>query len=146
MNDLTSNKLRHVALAGENVPAGTYATQALEKLGMLETLTQSNRIVRGNDVRAALAFVERGEAEAGIVYATDAGISKEVEIVSDFDPMTHDPIVYSLVLLRRQPDRETDADSRTVFQAIQSDASLTLFESFGFTRSRQLDPPGTAKP
>src|SRR5258706_14493274 len=77
-NDLASTDLKKVALAGEKVPAGKYADQALEKLGLLDGLVNEGKIARGQDVRMALTYVEKGEAEAGIVYATDVPAAKNV--------------------------------------------------------------------
>ena len=77
-----------------------YAEQALTKLGLYARLSESNRIVRGQDVRVTLSYVERGEAEAGIVYSTDVAVAKGVAIAHEFDPKLHDEIVYVLVLLK----------------------------------------------
>ena len=74
------------------VPVGIYARQSLEALGWWAPL--QGRIVGTDDVRTALAFVERGECPAGIVYATDAAISDKVEILAAFPVDTHKPIVY----------------------------------------------------
>ncbi len=62
--------------------------------------TAREGIVGTEDVRNALAFVERGECAAGIVYATDAAISDEVEVVATFPAQTHKPIVYPFALLQ----------------------------------------------
>src|SRR4029077_11175574 len=64
--DLLSAAVKKIALAGEKVPAGIYADQALTKLKLLQPLESAGKIVRGQDVRSALSYVERGEAEAGI--------------------------------------------------------------------------------
>jgi molybdate transport system substrate-binding protein len=80
------------------VPVGTYARQALESLGWWGSMQA--RIVGTDDVRTALAFVERGECGAGIVYATDAAISDEVEVVARFPADSHSPIVYPFALVK----------------------------------------------
>jgi molybdate transport system substrate-binding protein len=90
--DLAGEAVKKLALAGENVPAGKYAEQALRSAGLGEQL--KTKIVRGQDVRMTLGFVERGEVEAGIVYATDVKLSRAVETAYRFDPGMHDPIVY----------------------------------------------------
>ena len=66
------------------MPVGIYAEQALKKLGMWDAV--SPRLARADDVRSALLLVERGEAPAGIVYATDAAVSKAVMIAGAFPP------------------------------------------------------------
>jgi molybdate transport system substrate-binding protein len=74
------------------VPVGKYARQALTKLGVWSDV--ANRLVRAENVRTALAFVARGEAPLGIVYATDAKIEPAVRIVGTFPDDTHLPIIY----------------------------------------------------
>lgn len=75
-----------------HVPAGRYARQALEALGIWPDLDP--RLARTDNVRGALALVARGEAPLGIVYATDARISSRVRVVAIFPPESHPPIVY----------------------------------------------------
>ncbi|EAQ79133.1 molybdate ABC transporter substrate-binding protein [Blastopirellula marina] len=92
-----AKKAQRIALAGENVPAGIYADQSLRTSGIYELL--ADRIVRGADVRTTLAYVERGEVDAGVVYATDAAISDRVIVLGELDPTSYDPIIYPAVLL-----------------------------------------------
>ena len=82
-----------------NVPAGLYAKQALTGMGWWDGL--SDRLAIGHDVRAALAFVERGACDVGIVYATDARVSKGVRVVSTFPDSLHDPIRYIAAVVER---------------------------------------------
>lgn len=129
--DLLSAKVKKIALAGEKVPAGMYADQSLTKLDLLKQLTNDGKIVRGQDVRTALAYVERGEAEAGIVYSTDVGMAEHVQSVYEFDPNLHDEIVYVLVLLKH--DGPTPA-ARQLYEFLQSPAADKVYGKFGFTR------------
>jgi len=129
--DLKSDAVKKIALAGEKVPAGKYAEQVLTKLGLFETLNAAGKIARGQDVRGALAFVDRGEAESGIVYSTDVGISPGVEIVHEFDPQLHDEIVYVLVLLKHGSE---NSSAKQFFEYLQSDAANAIYEKAGFTR------------
>ena len=76
----------------DHVPAGLYGRQALVALGAWPAV--KHQVVRSTNVRAALALVARGEAAAGVVYATDAAISDRVRVVAAFPPTSHDPIVY----------------------------------------------------
>lgn len=107
------------------VPAGIYAQQALQQLGWWEALEP--RIVGSDDVRAALAFVERGECALGIVYATDAAISQRVELVAEFPASLHAPIVYPFAQI-------TDArpESAEFLGFLASPAARQIFVRHGF--------------
>lgn len=106
-----------------HVPAGIYAKAALENLGVWPEV--STKIAYAGNVRAALALVDRGEAGAGIVYATDASISRRVRIVGSFPAKSHPPIVYTLALVagRRNPqvtalyDFLRGPEARAIFRA-----------------------------
>lgn len=81
-----------------HVPVGIYAEQALKKLGLWDSVLQ--RLARTDDVRAALLLVERGEAPAGIVYATDAAVSKGVMVAGLFPENSHDEVVYPFAIIK----------------------------------------------
>lgn len=81
----------------DNVPAGRYGKAALEHLKVWSAV-ESN-VVRGDSVRGALAFVERGEAAAGIVYGTDAMLTKKVVVAGVFPADSHPPISYPLAVV-----------------------------------------------
>ncbi len=133
-DDLLLPRVRHLALAGEKVPAGEYARQALTHLKLYEKLVDAKKIVRGHDVRATLLLVERGEAEAGIVYATDARIAKDVEVVARFAADAHDPIVYPLVLTLEGAKRP---HSQAFFDYLQTEAAGKIFAKHGFAKPKK---------
>lgn len=83
----------------DSVPAGIYAREALEKLGVWSSVAP--RLVRAENVRAALEYVARGDAPLGIVYRTDALVEKRVRVVGVFPADSHPPIVYPVALTRR---------------------------------------------
>lgn len=85
-----------------HVPAGIYAEQALRRLGAWDAL--QGRLLRMPNVRAALAVVARAEANAGIVYATDAAVSADVKIVYRFSSSLHDPIRYPIAPVQGRKD------------------------------------------
>jgi molybdate transport system substrate-binding protein len=76
----------------DTVPVGRYAKTALTTLGVWDQV--SNRLVRAENVRAAMTYVARGEAPLGIVYATDAQIEKKIRVVGTFPDSSHAPITY----------------------------------------------------
>ncbi len=137
--DLLSSQVRHVALAGEKVPAGIYAEQALAALGLLESLQKTDKLVRGSDVRAALVYVERAEADAGIVYATDAVDSHRVKVITEFDPTTYDAVYYPLALLTPGAD---NPGARQCFEFFQSATARDVFLRHGF---RWIEAASTLK-
>jgi molybdate transport system substrate-binding protein len=81
-----------------HVPVGIYAEQALRKLGIWNLVAP--RLARTDDVRSALLLVERGEAPAGIVYATDAAVSKAVMVAGTFPADSHDPVSYPFAVVK----------------------------------------------
>nr|WP_294547514.1 molybdate ABC transporter substrate-binding protein [uncultured Rhodopila sp.] len=81
-----------------HVPVGIYAQQALTKLGLWDKVAP--RLARTDDVRAGLLLVERGEAPAGIVYGTDAAVSKAVMVAGIFPASSHDPITYPFAVVK----------------------------------------------
>ncbi len=108
------------------VPVGVYARQALGKLGWWQPL--QGRIVGTDDVRTALAFVERGECGAGIVYATDARISGAVVTVGAFPAQTYAPIVYPFALTRN-----ARPEAAAFLRYLQTPQAAAIFRRHGFT-------------
>ena len=97
--DLLAAGIEHLALGEpQSVPAGIYAKQALTKLGLWDQLKA--KVVSAEDVRHALTYVETGSAEAGIVYATDAAVSKKVKVAAEIPEKLTGPVRYPLVLLK----------------------------------------------
>lgn len=80
------------------VPAGIYAKQALQSLGWWEAL--QDRLAPALDVRATLAYVERGECAAGIVYATDARVTSKAEMLAVLPEEAHRKIVYPVAAVK----------------------------------------------
>ncbi|OYY89484.1 MAG: molybdate ABC transporter substrate-binding protein [Sphingomonas sp. 28-66-16] len=110
----------------EVVPAGRYGRAALEKLGVWDAV--SPHVVRAENVRSALALVERGAAPFGIVYATDARASKAVRVVAVFPAASHPPISYPIARLKASTNPEGERFRRFLV----SPAGRALFARFGF--------------
>lgn len=117
----------------ESVPAGKYGKAALEALGVWRIV--ADRIVQGDNVRAALAFVAQGEAPAGIVYATDAVAEPKVKVIGTFPADSHPPIVYPVALTTFS----TNPDARAFLDYLKSPAAGPAFSAQGFT---VLSPAG----
>jgi molybdate transport system substrate-binding protein len=78
-------------------------------------------------VRSALAFVDRGEAALGIVYATDAEIDKKVRVVDVFPDNTHLPIVYPIALTAT-----AKPDALKFVDYVRSTVGDATFKKYGF--------------
>jgi molybdate transport system substrate-binding protein len=110
----------------DHVPAGIYAKAALIDLGVWPALI--DRLALTADVRAALALVERGEAPAGIVYATDVAISSHVRVVGAFPVDSHSPISYPAAVVA---DRDRP-EVRSFFAFLTSAEAAAVFARYGF--------------
>jgi molybdate transport system substrate-binding protein len=110
----------------EHVPAGMYGKQALENLGAWGTV--KDRLAPMKDVRAALVLVERGETPLGLVYATDAAISKKVRVVGAFPADSHAPIVYPVAAVAGGKV----AAAKGFIDFLRSPQSRAIFEKYGF--------------
>lgn len=119
---------KRLALAGANVPAGRYARAALAHEGVLADVQAA--IVEGDSVRTALAWVARGEADAAIVYATDAKVEPAVKVAFELPESSHPPIVYPIAALA---ERDHEADARRFVDHARSEASRAIFERAGFS-------------
>lgn len=97
--NLADAEIRKIAV-GEprSVPAGQYADQVFKKLGIFEQI--KSKLVLANNVRQVLAAVESGNADAGLVYATDAKISNKVKVVVAADEKYHSAIVYPMAVIK----------------------------------------------
>ncbi|WP_043972142.1 MULTISPECIES: molybdate ABC transporter substrate-binding protein [Acinetobacter] len=109
----------------KSVPVGKYAKQALTSLGWWDKVAP--KLVETEDVRAALNFVARGECQVGIVYATDAAISKDVVVAGIFPENTHPPIIYPVGLTKK------NAESIKFYKFLQSGQAKTIFKKYGFS-------------
>ncbi|MFC4236867.1 molybdate ABC transporter substrate-binding protein [Thalassospira xianhensis] len=112
----------------DHVPAGIYARQALENLGQWDAIEP--RLARADNVRAALALVERGEAPLGIVYATDAAIATDVKIIATFPENSHPAITYPVAITTGQAN---PAAVKLLAWLLGDDAG-TIFAEYGFNR------------
>jgi molybdate transport system substrate-binding protein len=108
------------------VPVGIYAEQALKKLGLWDAV--SPRLARTDDVRSALLLVERGEAPAGIVYATDAAASKAVMVAGTFPADSHDPVSYPFAVVKSGDT----LDARALMTFLSGPQARDVFVKRGF--------------
>ncbi|WP_294057096.1 molybdate ABC transporter substrate-binding protein [Sphingomonas sp.] len=110
----------------DSVPAGKYGKAALTKLGLWPGVQA--RVVRAENVRAALALVERGAARYGIVYATDARASKLVRVAGIFPAASHPPIRYPIARLKAFQSLEAEGFRRFLLGR----EGKAIFARYGF--------------
>jgi len=110
-----------------HVPVGIYAKQALQKLGLWGFA--ESRMAPAADVRSALLLVERGEAPAGIVYATDAAVSKNVMVAGVFPDSSHDPITYPFAIVKANDSPQ----ARALLTFMEGPQARAIFAARGFS-------------
>lgn len=125
---LTDSRVNKVSV-GEprSVPAGQYTEEMFKNLGILEQLKP--KFVYGNSVRNVLGTVESGNADAGVVYKTDAMISDRVKQVATAPSNLHSPIVYPIAVIKAS--RNANA-AKAYAQFVSSNQAQEIFKKYGF--------------
>lgn len=111
----------------DHVPAGIYAKEALQKLGAWDSV--SPQLAPANNVRAALALVERNESPYGIVYGSDAVASDKVQVVGHFPADSHKPVEYPMAVVKEHQNATVDA----FYSYLQGADAAAVFKQYGFT-------------
>ena len=126
--NLTKDNIKKITL-GEprSVPAGQYAEQVLQKLGIYNKV--KSKFVYANNVRQVLAAVEAGNADAGLVYRTDAAISNKVKTVVAADEKYHSPIIYPMAVLKRS---KNVAAATEFIRYLSSEQAKAVLKKYGF--------------
>ncbi len=125
---LGDRAIKRVALADpRSVPAGVYAREYLTKQGLWQAVEP--KVVPTENVRAALAAVESGNVDAGIVYKTDAAISKAVRIGYEVPASDGPRISYPVAVLRETRNAEP---AKRFLAYLKSEPALAIFKRFGF--------------
>lgn len=125
---LTQANVTKIAM-GEprSVPVGQYSEEVFANLGILEQVR--SKFVYGNNVKNVLAAVESGNADAGIVYSTDALLSKQVKSVITVPESLHSPILYPIAVLKNSRHPEA---ARDYIQFLTRDSAKAVFRHYGF--------------
>ncbi|MFN6571792.1 molybdate ABC transporter substrate-binding protein [Dendronalium sp. ChiSLP03b] len=126
--NLKDSKIKKIAI-GEprSVPAGQYAEQVLQKLKIYEQIKP--KFVYSNNVRQVLAAVESGNADAGLVYLTDAKISDKVKVVVAADEKYHSPIVYPIAALKSSKNIQA---AKEFIQFLSGEQAKNVLKKYGF--------------
>ena len=128
-NDLTSADIQHIALGEpKGVPVGQYTEEILTKLKILDAVKA--KAVYGSDVRQVLSWVESGEADCGVVYATDAAVAGDkVKVVAKAPADSHKPVIYPVAIIKDSKNIDADKD---FLMFVKSDKAKAAFEKYGF--------------
>jgi molybdenum ABC transporter molybdate-binding protein len=113
-----------------HVPAGIYAKEALQKLGAWDGVAPA--LAPANNVRAALALVERNETPYGIVYGSDAVASDKVQVVGRFPADSHKPVEYPMAIVN---DHDTAA-VKAFYDYLKGPQAAAIFKHYGFTPTK----------
>jgi molybdate transport system substrate-binding protein len=126
--DLAGDKVKRIALADpKTVPAGIYAKTYLEKMKLWPAIEP--KVVPTDNVRAALAAVESGNVEAGMVYTTDAAVSKKVKVAYPVPRADSPDISYPMAVVKESKQPEA---AKRFIQYLDSEAAAKVFAKFGF--------------
>ena len=121
-------KAKRIALAEtKTVPAGIYARQYLEQIGLWSKV--QNAVIPTENVRAALSAVESGNVDAGIVYKTDAAISKKIRIAYEIPTADTPTISYPIAVLK---DARNAKGAQSFLNHLESKAADDVFKKLGF--------------
>ena len=131
--DLSNPAIKAIALGETStVPAGMYARQTLEHLGLFAAVQK--KVVYAKDVRAVLTYVETGNADAGMVYQTDANTSKKIRVIAVAPADSHDPILYPAAVLR---DSKNKPAARAFLEFLAGPDARAVFQKYGFTSAEK---------
>jgi molybdate transport system substrate-binding protein len=129
---LTDSKVKKIAIGEpKSVPVGQYTEEVFTKLGILEQVRL--KFVLGNNVRQVLAAVESGNADAGVVYTTDAKTSNKVKVVATAAENLHSKIVYPVAVLKNSKNAAAASD---YVEFLFNNQAKTVFEKYGFSTTQ----------
>ena len=129
LDSIATDAVKSIAVGEpETVPAGQYAVQAFDSLGITDAVTP--KLIYAQDVKAVLDYVDTGNADCGFVYKTDALLLNTGVMIADVPAEDHDPIVYPAALTTDSAQPEAAA---AFLEYLGSDTAKDIFEQYGFT-------------
>lgn len=129
LSDLAGTAVGKIALGEpQGVPVGQYAGQIFKSLGIEAEV--NTKAVYASDVRQVLAWVESGEADCGLVYATDAAVSDKVRVLLTAPPGSHKEVVYPLAILSAT---QQETAVRAFAEYLDREPAKNIFKEYGFT-------------
>lgn len=129
MEQLATSAMKRIAIADpELAPAGAYAKESLISLGLWERLER--KLVIGADVRATLVYVQTGNADAALVYETDAASASDLRVLDIVPADSYSPVVYPVVIVARSENKDQAGE---FVELLLSDRARKIFLRHGFT-------------
>lgn len=127
--DITNSNVKKLGLGEpKSVPVGQYSEEILSNLSILDIAKE--KAVYGSDVRNVLDWVETAEVDCGIVYATDAKIAKNINIIAEAPEGTHKKVIYPISIIKSSQNKE---EAKKFIEYISTDKSKEIFQNYGFT-------------
>jgi molybdate transport system substrate-binding protein len=127
-NDFKKTSLQSLSIGQpETVPAGKYAEETLQSLGLWEAVQE--KIVYAKDVRQVLTYVETMNVDAGLVYKTDAIQSNKTAIIASAPKNSHEAILYPIAIIEQTNHNE---EVRAFYDWLFQEIAIDIFESYGF--------------
>jgi len=120
--------LQRIAIGSPaSVPAGQYSEQALRAAGLYAQL--QSKLVMAQNVRQALLYADRGEADAAVVYRTDALLAQQATILFEVPQQLYDQVTYPVGLT---VEGENNPAAVAFFSFLKSDQATAILQRFGF--------------
>ena len=128
--DLENANIKKIALGEpKTVPVGQYSEEILTSLKILDKVKA--KAVYGKDVKEVLSWVESGDADAGIVYGSDAKTSKKVKVLAEAGTELYKkPVVYPVAVIKASKNID---DTKSFLKYLSSDKAKTVFVKYGFS-------------
>lgn len=124
--DAAGDKVSKIALGEPKaVPVGQYSEEIFKNLNVLDAVKA--KAVYGSDVRQVLGWVETGEVDCGVVYATDAAISDKVKVLMEAPADSHKPVIYPAAMVASSKNPEIAKDFLAYLSGDEAKAVLTKY-------------------
>lgn len=126
--DVATEKVSMVAIGNSDVPVGQYTEQIYKNLGLWEKIEKKANLA--TNVRQVLDWVATKNVDCGIVYATDAMIEKDVQVVCEAPDGACDKVVYPAGIIKTS---EHAKEAAHFMEYLQTDEAKAIFTKYGFS-------------
>jgi molybdate transport system substrate-binding protein len=127
-------QLKQIAIGSpKSVPAGEYASQALEKAGIYQKLEEGKQLIVAKDVRQALVYADRGETDGAFVYRTDALLATQAVILFEVPQDLYDRVTYPIALTAEGAEKP---EARAFYAFLTGPEAMQVLAKYGFTAGK----------